>query len=357
MGFNTRDMKRMSGLFAAVLIVVTLNACGDAETQSVDAAEELPEMHFVCNGINPEPSVLSQAQIFFGEEIERLSEGRFTQENHFLSIYEAGEEPEALGGGLADCGTMNPLFPELYPIFANGLLPFLLTDTIAGDIVNVPGVGDIIRDELGTTNIVPLVGTSSPQAWFFTEELENGIAAEPGVTFEGLRIRGHSRYPDVIELLGGEAVSMVPSEVPIALRQGILDGFITSPISWKDLGVEHDAPYAYTMGLSALALFSMNKDTYDSLTDAGREIIHEAAINTAEKATRDSIDGVETLLQEAGADPQIHIIEATDAELAGWRELVQPIWDEFRSLSPEHEEWVSTLSRLTEEGYTPSWEQ
>lgn len=338
-------------------------AAGIAATASLwhpaAAQEELPQIHIRCNSVFPLASALSTAQIKWGEEVERLSNGRITTEDLSLALYRGGEAPEGLGGGLAECGSMNFYYPGVMPVANDaGSMPFIWTEEMYADMVNVPFVGEVLVEELASANIVPLIGTPAPQSFFMVKPLPNGAAPEDmSKTFEGMRVRTWGIYTDVVKQLGGTPVAMPAGEVPVALRQGIIDGLVTSWDTWKSQAMQADSPYAYHIPAVGGALFGLNKTFWDKQPPAVQELMRQAAANVAEQVATAAESFKLEVMKEAKADPNLTVYELTDEEVERWREALAPVIEQYTSRSEKHQKYYETLLRYFREGYTPSWER
>lgn len=322
-------------------------------------AQELPSIQLRCNSVFPLASALSWPQIKWGEEIEKLSKGKIKVQNLSQAIFKNGEEATALGGGLAKCGSMNMYFKELFPVTSDSAsLPFIWTNEMAADWVNMPVAGEMLTKELAASGIVPLVGSPGPQSFFMAKKLPHGIAPQDMTkTFEGLRVRTWGSYTQVVKLLGGTPVAMPASEVPVAIRQGIIDGFVTSWDTWKSLGMQNDAPIAYELPTGATALFAMNKAAFDAYPKAVQDLMRQAAKNAAEQIARLSTEFNDNIIKEAKANPRLQVITATPEEAARWRKAIAPVWEEYTSRGPEHKRYLAEFAKYLEQGYTPSWKR
>ena len=344
--------KKKSTLIAAFLAVPLLGVAA-----AMPAAAELPSIHLRCNSVFPLTSALSLAQIKWGDEVERLSNGRITTEDFANALYKGGEAPDALGGGLADCGGMNMYYRKIFPIASDsGSLPFAWTNEMIADWVNMPFVGEVLAEELAKANIIPLVATTAPQSFYLVKPLLHGIAPDDmSKTFEGMRVRTWGIYGDVVKLLGGTPVAMPAGDAPVALRQGLVDGLVTSWDTWKSLGLQSDSPHAYHLPTTAAAVFAINKTKFDGFPQEARDLMRQAAINVAKDVEAEQTAFKEGIISEAKSNPKLNVTEASPEQVKRWREAIAPIWDEFRSRSPKHKQYLDTLAKYLEEGYTPSW--
>jgi TRAP-type transport system periplasmic protein len=96
--------------------------------------------------------------------------------------------------------------------------------------------------------------------------------------FTGLKIRVTPVYKDIVEAMGGTAITTAPGEVYTALERGVVDGYGWPVSGIFDLGWEKVTkfrvePAFYSVEVNVL----VNQDTWKSLTDAQRKVLTDAA--------------------------------------------------------------------------------
>ena len=94
----------------------------------------------------------------------------------------------------------------------------------------------------------------------------------------GLKIRVTPVYKDVVEALGGTAVTTAPGEVYTALERGVVDGYGWPVLGIFDLGWDKVTKYRleppfYSVEVGVL----VNLDAWKALTDAQRKVLEDAA--------------------------------------------------------------------------------
>jgi TRAP-type C4-dicarboxylate transport system substrate-binding protein len=97
--------------------------------------------------------------------------------------------------------------------------------------------------------------------------------------FTGLKVRVTPVYKDIVEALGGTAVTTAPGEVYTALERGVVDGYGWPISGIFDLGWEKVTKYRlepafYSVEVNVL----VNLDTWKALTDAQRKVLNDAAL-------------------------------------------------------------------------------
>jgi TRAP-type C4-dicarboxylate transport system substrate-binding protein len=132
--------------------------------------------------------------------------------------------------------------------------------------------------------------------------------------FTGLKIRVTPVYKDVVEALGGTAITTAPGEVYTALERGVVDGYgwpITGifDLGWEKVTKYRLEPAFYSVEVNVL----VNLDSWKALNDAQRKVLTDAAAwlegldaeNTTlipaerEKQTKAGIQPIEFSAEEA----------------------------------------------------------
>ena len=95
--------------------------------------------------------------------------------------------------------------------------------------------------------------------------------------FTGLKIRVTPVYKDIVEALGGTAITTAPGEVYTALERGVVDGYgwpVTGifDLGWDKVTKFRLEPAFYSVEVNVL----VNLDTWKALTDAQRKVLSDA---------------------------------------------------------------------------------
>jgi len=326
------------------------------------AAEEIPRINLRANSSFASGESLSAPQRFLAEEVEKLSNGRITIENYYGgALFSAGTEPEAMASGVADIATFVTAWHRgTFPVLGDGwCLPFALDNAMMADAQRIPVMGEIISEELEKTGMISLLGGPAPQSWHFTKPLPHGIVPQDmSKVFEGLRVRGYGVYPDVIRAFGGTAVAFPSPEIPVALRTGQMDGFVTSYDTWFNLGVHEDSPFTYHLpDLTCGSQTVISKAAWDGFPQAVKDLLLEAADRATRRSYENAMAEKKRILEAAESNPKITVRHLSAEEQDYWVRSLEPFWTEFAARSDAHERWVEAARKFRAEGYTPSWER
>src|SRR3954451_21883104 len=97
--------------------------------------------------------------------------------------------------------------------------------------------------------------------------------------FAGLKIRVTPVYKDIVEALGGTAITTAPGDVYTALERGVVDGYgwpVTGifDLGWEKVTKNRPEPGSYTVEGTGL----VNSDTWKGLNDAQRKLLTDASL-------------------------------------------------------------------------------
>jgi TRAP-type C4-dicarboxylate transport system substrate-binding protein len=96
--------------------------------------------------------------------------------------------------------------------------------------------------------------------------------------FTGLKIRVTPVYKDIVEALGGTAITTAPGEVYTALERGVVDGYGWPVSGIFDLGWEKVTKYRLEPGFYSVEVnVLVNLDSWKALNDAQRKVLSDAA--------------------------------------------------------------------------------
>ena len=165
------------------------------------------------------------------------------------------------------------------------------------------------------------------------------------IDFSGLKIRVTPVYRDIVQTLGGTAITTPPGEVYTALERGVADGYGWPILGIFDLGWEKVTkfrmePAFYSVEVNVL----VNQDTWKSLNDAQRKVLSDAAL------WLESLDATESLeLVKAERERQAKAgIEMIDFGPAASKEFLKKAndvaWESVIAKSPDNAKKLRALA-------------
>jgi TRAP-type transport system periplasmic protein len=136
----------------------------------------------------------------------------------------------------------------------------------------------------GTWEFINTLHNQKLNSWYLARQFHNVpfhiyLNKKPDkLDFTGLKIRVTPVYKDIVEALGGTAITTAPGEVYTALERGVVDGYGWPVSGIFDLGWEKVTkfrlePAFYSVEVNVL----VNLDTWRALNDAQRKVLNDAA--------------------------------------------------------------------------------
>lgn len=263
----------------------------------------------------------------FGEELERLSNGRLVIEPHYDNALGAEREVvEGMGFGIIDAGISSTgpmggfvdefLLFDLPYIFDNHAHAYAFLDSEYGD-----QLAELAEQQMNVKIL----------AWMengFRHETNSVRAIHTPDDLEGINHRTQeSRVQvDTWEALGANATPMAWTEVYTALQQGVMDSQENPLATIYDVNFYEVQDYLNLTGhVYSPAPLMMGLDLFQSFSEADQAIILEAAA-LALPVQREASQALEqrylTLLEEKG-------MTVTHPDLAPFKEAVKPVIEQW----------------------------
>jgi TRAP-type C4-dicarboxylate transport system substrate-binding protein len=157
----------------------------------------------------------------------------------------------------------------------------LMPEADAGKLIGKP-VSEQRRD--GTWDAINQLHNQKLNAWYLARQFHNvpfHIYLNRKIDkldFTGLKIRVTPVYKDIVEALGGAAITTAPGEVYTALERGVVDGYgwpVTGifDLGWEKVTKFRVEPAFYSVEVGVL----VNLDSWKGLSEAQRKILTDAA--------------------------------------------------------------------------------
>ena len=104
--------------------------------------------------------------------------------------------------------------------------------------------------------------------------------------FKGKPMRTVPNYTELIQALGASPVTLAPGDVFSALDRGVVQGYGWPGYGISDMGWDAKTKYKVEPGFNQVdAVILMNRDKWNSLTDAQKKILNDAAVDMEKAMT------------------------------------------------------------------------
>ena len=279
----------------------------------------------------PQANVPKLVLDVWADNVEAASDGRIKIER-YPSMQLGGKPPELMDqaiDGVADIvWTVVGYTPGRYPSTEVFELPFIMTNARAAS----SAYWQMFEKHMKDTEFqdVHILGTwvHGPGMIHVNKEVKTPA------DMEGLKIRGGSRLVNsLLEKMGATPVGMPVPAVSEGLSKGVIDGTtipweVTAALKVPELVSNHtefegNALYVLTFVLA------MNKDRYDSLPDDLKKVIDDNSgleFSIFAGGTQSDSDGP---ARQLAVDRGNNIVTVGGDDLQAWRDVAQPIYDEW----------------------------
>lgn len=324
--------RRLFFICLMTALTLVISACGEEGEASGDAEGETYELDMsVTVG---EASTWYKAAEKLSEDVKEASDGRISisvYPNEQLSGGDSGAAVAQVADGTQDMSYNSTI---IYSIMDQRLgvlsAPFIFPDLeTAYSLLDGEG-GEMINDILRENGVEPLgfaqngfrQVTNSVHPIKTPEDIEN----------LKMRIPGINMYTDLWREFGADPTTMTFSEVFTGLQQGTIDGQENpvDVIHSSQLNEVQDYMTIWDYSFDPLIL-GINKELFDSMSEEDQTILKEAAadanayqIEQAQKLEAEQLEELEASGME--------IYELSEEEKEAFKELSQPIYDEYKDV-------------------------
>jgi C4-dicarboxylate-binding protein DctP len=278
----------------------------------------------------PMKSHLGQNLLMFKNEVEEKSNGDIEVEIYdSAQLYKDKEVPAAVGSGAIEMGVASlTRYVGDVPAVDVFYQPFLLDseEKVRAAVAKGSPVRGPLDEAIADTGATVLWW----QAYGGSIMLSNGGPIKGPEGLKGQKVRVFSKTQgDFISAAGGAPTLVSGSEQYIAYQRGTVDVGMTgmSGVKSRQLWEVMDT-VTVTNDADVEFIVVINTDFWNGLSDAQRDIISTAAMN-AEKDVRDRMSSIEAEAYAEAKANGMTVYTPTDEEMAAWREVAKPVYEEF----------------------------
>jgi len=280
---------------------------------------------FRSSDVQPQDYPTVKAQVFMGEELGKLTGGKFT-----IKVYHSGQlgsekdTIEQLKLGAIDLLRVNTgALNEVCKATMLPVLPYVFKSIDQMHHVVDGPIGEEILKDCEKEGMIGLAYYDSGARNFYTKKEVRSMADLKGLK---IRVQQTDLWVAVMKALGINATPMPYGEVFTGLKTGLIDGAENNWPSYQSTHHYEVAKY-YIMDEHSMApeVLLMSKKVWDSLTPDDQKAVRQAA--------KDSVPYMRKLWQDLEVSARAEVEKAgvtvVQVDKAPFQAAVKPVYDQF----------------------------
>lgn len=324
-------MKRMMALLLAMLMAMSLVACGGQTDQTSGGADDGQKVYTLRLNTNMSEndktnSAFGVALTNFAAECEEKSGGRLKIDIYMNSQLGKSTD-ELINGSQSGAFEMFNLVAANWGSYTTAFtpinIPYLFTDEEVLQKFLEGEQGDALKAQV-------LQDTQCHICYYgylgFRQIVNNRHAITSPSDLNGLKMRVLSDKYTVaaFEAMGASPTNVSYNELYTASQQGLIDGSDGPYANILNSNLQDVQKYltesrnAYTLGVMVI-----NQDAYDKLPDDLKTVFDEACAN-AEQTARGNAVYEEAALKEL--EKSMEVTHLTDEQLQAFKDAMEPVW-------------------------------
>lgn len=333
-----KTVKRMLALALAVLMSLTLIACGGNETPPAEVpptdtpvesgapAGEPVTWKWACNLLEDTDGARAMVAMF--DRWHEETNGEVTVEPYYQSAL--GSEADVIQniqtGNIEVAQLSYALLAQFNPAWNVMDLPFIFSDADHFDrFMETEAAQDMLRSFQDDGIWVNYAGVQGFRNFNLTK-----ACCETVDDFKGLTIRAMDNVSQMgaVKALGGIAITMPYADCYNGLNTGVCDGWIPIYTGMNEISAYEVAPYVTECNMIAsVAGIIVSQRALDKLSDSARETVMRIYDEMMPGIMETMYEEDQHYKQQYLADGLIEVFEVED--LAPYVEAVRPVWDEI----------------------------
>ena len=284
----------------------------------------------------PLTSHLGENLVLFEKEVEERTGGAIDVEIYdSATLYKDSEVPAAVGAGSIEAGVASlTRYVGDAPVVDVFYMPFLFNteDKVRAAVAEGSPVREVLEEEIAKTGGQVLYWQAYGGAILLSQEDPIRTPAD----LEGKKVRVFGKtLGDFVSAAGGAPTLISGSEQYLAYQRGTVDVGMTgvSGVKSRKLWEVMDT-ITKTNHADIEFVVVVNTEWWGSLNPEIQGHI-QAAAKVAQNDVRDRMSQIEADAYSAAEENGMTIVELTDAELAEWQSVAQPVFDSYLEATGE----------------------
>lgn len=256
-------------------------------------------------------------------------------------------QAELVKAGVADIALVVPTYtPGVFPGSGVVELPGMAATSADGtEILNALADDGMLDKEYADYKVIALFTT--PGYRFLMTDKPVKVPSD----LEGLKLRTPSKFGSTLfSMVGASGVSVPAPQVYENLERGVVKGAVWVMDAYRTFRLNEVAPYVTDIRFTASPMaILMNKNTYDSLSDADKKVIDEMSGRANAEWIAGVVDQTDAEIEKVfRADPDVTFTELTDEDRAAWDKALADAPAKWVAEQPDQAAAEAVLKRAQE---------
>lgn len=281
----------------------------------------------------------------FADEVKKRTDGKLD-----ITVRPAGELPFKATEMIKAAGEGNVQLGQAYQGFISGTIP----------IASIASLPFLVRTSDELFKVYPLIEKyTAPEfdkhgvkvLYWFTWPIQNVFGKGKPITsiedFAGRKIRTtDAKQSEMMKIFGGNAVTIAPAEVPVAMERGVAEGFFTAAfnvmgakwyefVNWAWMGNVHIGGPDYLV---------MNKAAYEKLDPKLREALDAVAKEWGPRTSAANLKDELAAVEDLKTKHKVEFITPSEEKIAAMTAKMKPYWESWaKQQGPKTEELLKEI--------------
>ena len=263
----------------------------------------------------------------FSDEVKKRTNGDLD-----ISVRLAGELPFKANEVVKITGDGQVQLGEALAVFTTGSSPLtgvtglpMLLRTPEEALKAMPIIRKYVSKEMEKSGVKVLFHYLWPSVNIFG----SGKVVRKPDDFSGRKLRTLSpQEAEMLKRLGAASVSLTPTDVPVALERGTIEGVMTTAFNMVGSKWAEFSKWAYIADFhSADDYIIVNTAAYNKLSPATRKILDDTAAEWAPKMTAANVAAEAGSLEMLRTKYKVEVVQAPKADIDRVTERMKDYWD------------------------------
>lgn len=333
-------------------LLSTVAAAGLLASAASAQAQESYDLQFQSS--DNSGTTTFEIQQDWAEKVGEMSDGRINVEMVSVgSIVEYNETLDAVGSGILDGHITDSSYftgkDAAFALIGNPVGAYSSPEELRS-FFNDGGGGELYNEILDPYG-VHFIGPAAQPA----EAVPSTVPIDSVADFEGVKMRApEGMVQSVFEAVGASPVNLPQSEVFTSLDKGVISAADATTLATNhSMGLHDVANHPIWPGFHSLPLneVSINKETWDSMSEEDRKILNESVAWYAQELADRISARDEEVAEELRARDDVTIHTWSEEEKKKFRQIAQEQWQSYAERSENAQKVFDTLTEhLRSEG-------